>query len=80
MLPFYILHQTVVLSLAFFVVRWAVPDLVKFLSILSASFLIVMVLYEFLVRRINILRFLFGMKVLPRRAAVPVSESQVLAR
>jgi len=79
-LPFYILHQTVVLSLAFFVVRWAVPDLVKFLSILSASFLIVMVLYEFLVRRINVLRFLFGMKVLPRRAAVPVSESQVMAR
>lgn len=61
-LPFYILHQSVILPLAFFVVQWAVPDLVKFLLILVLSFGIVIVLYEFLVRRFNLLRFLFGMK------------------
>jgi len=65
-LPFYILHQTVLVTMGFFVVGWAIPDLGKFLIILSVSFLIVMVLYEFLVRRINVLRFLFGMKVLAR--------------
>jgi hypothetical protein len=61
-LPFYILHQTVIVTLGFFVVQWAIPDLLKFLIILSGSFVIVMCLYEFLVRRFNLLRFLFGMK------------------
>jgi peptidoglycan/LPS O-acetylase OafA/YrhL len=64
-LPFYILHQTVLLSVGYFVVQWAVPDLVKWLSIASISFVIIMGLYE-LVRRNNILRFLFGMKPLRR--------------
>jgi len=62
-LPFYILHQSVILPLAFFVVQWAIPDLLKFLFILIVSFGVVMVLYEFLVRRLNLLRFLFGMKL-----------------
>lgn len=61
-LPFYILHQSVLLPVAFFVVKWAMPDLLKFLVILSVTFVVVMVLYELLVRRINVLRFLFGMK------------------
>jgi hypothetical protein len=68
-LPFYILHQTVIVTLGFFVVQWAIPDLLKFLFILSVSFLIVMVLYEYLVRRLNLLRFLFGMKLLPKSPA-----------
>ena len=62
-LPFYILHQSVILPLAFFVVQWAIPDLLKFLFILIISFGVVMVLYEYLVRRFNLLRFLFGMKL-----------------
>jgi len=61
-LPFYILHQTVVFSLGYFVVQWAIPDLLKFVLILSGSFLTSMGVYEFLVRRNNLLRFLFGMK------------------
>ena len=68
-LPFYILHQTVIVSLGYFVVRWAIPDGLKFITILLASFTLVLVLYEYLVRRSNLLRFLFGMKPLPRRAA-----------
>jgi len=68
-LPFYILHQTVLLCVGYFVVRWAIPDLLKWLIIVPLSFVIVMSLYE-LVRRNNILRFLFGMKLL--KQAVPV--------
>lgn len=62
-LPFYILHQPVILSLAFFVVQWTIPGLLKFLIILGGACVIVMTLYEFLVRRFNLLRFLFGMKL-----------------
>ena len=63
-LPFYIMHQTVIICVGYFVVRWAIPDLLKFAIIAASSFAIITVLYELLIRRINVLRFLFGMKPL----------------
>ncbi len=65
-LPFYILHQTVIVSLGYFVVQWAVSDGLKFFVILSGSFAVSMGSYEFLVRRMNLLRVLFGMKLKQR--------------
>jgi glucan biosynthesis protein C len=76
-LPFYILHQTVLLSVGYFVVQWAIPDLQKWLSIVPLSFVIIMGLYE-LVRRNNILRFLFGMKLLKQAAPVMTLSAQPL--
>jgi hypothetical protein len=73
-LPFYILHQTVIVTLGYFIVRWPIPDWLKFFTILLGSFGVVMVLYEYLVRRINILRFLFGMKLLPK---LPAAQPQL---
>lgn len=70
-LPFYILHQTAVVTLGFFVVGWAIPDGLRFFVILAGSFAVSMCLYEFLVRRNNLLRILFGMK-LRRRASTTV--------
>lgn len=61
-LPFYILHQTVLLWVGYFVVQWTIPDLFKWLIIVPVSFAIIMLLYEFLVRRFNVMRVLFGMK------------------
>ena len=78
-LPFYILHQSVLICVGYFVVQWSIPDLLKWVIILVSSFAIIMGLYEYLIRRINLLRFLFGMKLLPRHTAVPASESQALA-
>jgi len=65
-LPFYIFHQTVILSVGSFVVQWAVDDVLKWAIVLVTSFAIIMVLYELLVRRFNVMRFLFGMKPLPQ--------------
>jgi hypothetical protein len=76
-LPFYILHQTVIVSLGYFVVGWAIPDLLKFAIILTVSFIVVMVLYEFIVRRFNVMRFLFGMKLLRRPVDLPMKETQI---
>jgi glucan biosynthesis protein C len=75
-LPFYILHQTVLLCVGYFVVQWAIPDLLKWVIILVASFAIIMVLYEFLVRRFNLMRFLFGMKVRPKAPVVLPQETE----
>ena len=65
-LPFYILHQPILASVGFFVVQWQIPDLLKYLAIAIPAFILTLGLYEFLVRRFNPLRLLFGMKVLQR--------------
>lgn len=74
-LPFFILHQTVILSVGWFVVRWPLPDLLKWAIIVVASLAIIMGLYEYLIRRYNILRILFGMKPRPPGPR-PVMQSQ----
>jgi len=61
-LPFYILHQPVLLCIGFFVVQLQIPDLIKYLAIACTSFLLTLGFYEFLVWRSNLMRFLFGMK------------------
>lgn len=76
-LPFYILHQTVVVVLGFFVVGWAIPDLLKYAIILVGSFAAIMGLYEFGVRRFNPMRFLFGMKLLAKPVDLRTKETQL---
>ncbi|MGB7873391.1 MAG: acyltransferase [Anaerolineales bacterium] len=61
-LPFYILHQTVIVTVGYFIRDWQLAVLSKYLFLASVSFVIIMVLYEFVVKRINVLRFVFGMK------------------
>jgi len=78
-LPFYLLHQTVLLSVGYFVVQWPIPDLLKWAIILVASFAIIRVLYEFLVRRFDVMRFLFGLKPLTKQPAARSRET-VLTR
>ena len=68
-LPFYILHQPVLLAVGYFVVQWAIPAGLKFVVIDAIAFPIIMALYEFVVRRLNVLRLLFGMKPKQRGAA-----------
>jgi len=60
-LPFYILHQTVLLTVGFQVVRQPISDPLKWAIIAAGSFLICLGLYEFTVRRFRWLRFLFGL-------------------
>jgi glucan biosynthesis protein C len=74
-LPFYILHQTVILSIGYFVVQWAIPDLLKWLIVLPVSFVLIMVVYEFLVRRYNVMRLLFGMKPRPKAPTAQPKEA-----
>jgi glucans biosynthesis protein C len=61
-LPFYVLHEPVIVAVAWVIVRWPAPLLVKYLSVVAASFVLTLALYEGLVRRFQLSRFLFGMK------------------
>jgi glucans biosynthesis protein C len=64
--PFYILHQTVIVIIGYFVVQWDASTAVKYILIAGASLTATTLLYDRLVRHINLARFLFGMKPLPR--------------
>ena len=68
-LPFYILHQTIILIIGFFVVQWGMGIAPKYLIISTTSFVAIMAIYELLVRRINAFRFLFGMRLKKPKAA-----------
>jgi glucan biosynthesis protein C len=59
-LPFYILHQPIILLIGYFVVQWYTPIAVKYLVITASSFAVVMLVYEFLIRRIRPVRYVFG--------------------
>ena len=67
-LPFYILHQPIILVIGYFVIPWQVGIPFKYFFIVVTAFITIMLVYEFLVRRTNILRFLFGMKLNKREA------------
>lgn len=76
-LPFYILHQPVIVLIAYIVRTWDLSIGLQYLIVSTTAFALIMLVYEFLVRRFNLLRFLFGMKLLPHviqphdRAAAP---------
>ena len=61
-LPFYILHQTIIVIIAFNLVHWDTGVYFKYLVLCIASFASICLIYELLVRRINFLRLLFGLK------------------
>ena len=61
-LPFYILHQTVIVIFGFWIMDWELGVASKYLLLSLSSFVTIMLVYEFLIRRINVMRVLFGMK------------------
>jgi glucans biosynthesis protein C len=61
-LPVYVLHQTVIVMIGFYVVQWEVPTLVKYLVISFTALVATLVLYDVGVRRTAVTRVLFGMK------------------
>jgi len=64
-LPFYMLHQPVIIVLGYFLVLpLNLPPMVKYLLLIMTSLPIVLASYEFLVRRLNLLRILHGLKLL----------------
>lgn len=61
-LPLYVLHQPVVVAFAYAVVGWPAPMPVKYAVIVGGSLAVILVVYEYAVRRTRVTRFLFGMR------------------
>jgi hypothetical protein len=71
--PFFMVHQPAILFIAFYAVQWQVPLLIKMLVVVIGSFVLSLGTYELLVRRINPVRALFGIKT--RRREMPSTET-----
>jgi len=61
-LPFYVLHQTPIVVIGYYVVKQTWPAPVKFFIISLVALITTLLVYELLVRRIGLLRLLFGMR------------------
>jgi glucan biosynthesis protein C len=77
-IAFYLIHQPVLVTIGYYVVQWntsaalgagtsaalgaGASILVKYVTIAGGTFMTTVILYELLVRRIHVMRFLFGMK------------------
>jgi glucans biosynthesis protein C len=61
-MPFYVLHQPVIVIVAYYIVAWDAGIAAKFTVLAAVSLFIILALYEGLVRRLRPLRFLFGMR------------------
>jgi peptidoglycan/LPS O-acetylase OafA/YrhL len=61
-LPFYILHYAVIRLVTVYIVEWHTGVAVKFFFLTVISFVLTVVLYEVFIRRLDFMRFLFGMK------------------
>ncbi|MGV0023607.1 acyltransferase family protein [Phormidesmis priestleyi] len=60
--PIFLLHQSVLVAISFYVIQWNVGILEKFLIISTASIVTTIVLYDLIIKRLNWIRFLFGLK------------------
>ena len=77
--PGYILHQTVIVTIGFFVVQWGAGVPVKYVTILAASFVATVAVYDLVVKRTNVTRFLFGMRPKKKRPEAPAPRREETA-
>ncbi len=59
--PFFILHQTIIIIIGFYVIDWGMSGPLEYLTIVIGTFVICGLLYELLIKKVNILRLLFGL-------------------
>ncbi len=75
-LPFYLFHQTIILCVGWYVIRWDMGIPVKLLIVVAICFPLILILYELFVRRFNPVRFFFGMRQKKKPSATPTQLSE----
>jgi glucan biosynthesis protein C len=60
--PFFIIHQTIIVALGYWIVQLKVSILSKYMLLSVCSSIIIYALYEYVIRRTKLTRFLYGMK------------------
>lgn len=70
-LPFFVVHQAVILAIAYFVVQWEATIPIKLLVVVLGALLASIGLCEWVIKRVSLLRALFGMKAGQTGTQVP---------
>jgi peptidoglycan/LPS O-acetylase OafA/YrhL len=65
-LPFYVLHETVIVVVAYFVLAWPIPGAAQYCVIAIAALAVTLLLCDLGIRRSPVTRFLFGLKPIGR--------------
>ncbi len=65
-MPFYILHQTVLLMLGYYIMELDIHDALKWALVFTLSFIVIILLCSLLIQKFDLPRFLFGMKTSSR--------------
>jgi hypothetical protein len=73
-LPFYVLHETVIVIVAYFILAWPIGAGAQYLLISLTSLAATLLLYDLGVRRTSLTRYLFGLK--PRGNALRLPTPQ----
>lgn len=60
--PLYLLHQTILVGIAYVVLQWPLTNWLRFGSIVAFTLGLTLAIYELTVRRSKLLQFAFGMK------------------
>jgi surface polysaccharide O-acyltransferase-like enzyme len=68
-LPFYVLHEPVIVAVAYLVLAWPIGGGAQYCLIALVSLAATLLLYDLGVRRSRVTRFLFGLRRRPRRTA-----------
>lgn len=74
--PLYILHQTVMIAIGYYVIQWNWGIIPKFFLLVVLTFGGSFAVYELLIKRFNITRILFGMKSIKKNILINVEESK----
>jgi peptidoglycan/LPS O-acetylase OafA/YrhL len=61
-MPLFLLHQPVIIAIAYYVVQWDVGILVKLPVVLLGSLAVTLAIFEMFIKRFGPLRAFFGMK------------------
>ncbi len=60
--PFYILHQTILIIIGYYVIQVEESILAKYLFVSTITLFLCVAIYEYLIRPFAVMRFLFGVK------------------
>lgn len=71
-MPFYVLHQPIIIIIGFFIYNldWSVPA--KVAVLVPIAFTIILFFYHSLIRKVNLLRVLFGLRMVKK--IMPISD------
>jgi glucan biosynthesis protein C len=76
--PFYILHQTIIVVIGYYLASWQVNPNIKYLIVAAGTVAGCWMLYEWVIRRNPLTRLLFGMKPEKTRKVQPAAEVDTL--